>query len=148
VDDLGLHRVDDPGRGGPPRRPPGDHPLDGAARAGRHGGHGPARAADRARRQDRHRGRLCAVIDLGLWLAGELAGRERAETIQLYLEYDPQPPFDAGHPHKASKAVVDNAKALGRKIALNPTELRALPTIAWRRALDGFRARATKGVHR
>ena len=80
-------------------------------------------------------------IDLGLWLVGEIAGRERAETIQLYIEYDPQPPFDAGSPSKASKAVVDNAKALGRKIALNPSELRAVPTVAWRRALNGFRAR-------
>jgi len=48
--------------------------------------------------------------------------------------------------------VVDNARTLGRKIALSPSELRAVPTIAWRRALDGFRARAaaraTKGVHR
>jgi hypothetical protein len=95
---------------------------------------------------------VSAGLDLGLWLAGELAGRERAETIQLYIEYDPQPPFDAGSPTKASKVVVDNAKTLGRKIALNPSELRAVPTIAWRRALDGFRARATtrvtKGVHR
>ena len=36
--------------------------------------------------------------------------------------------------------------------AMADTELRAVPTIAWRRALDGFRARAatraTKGVHR
>jgi transcriptional regulator GlxA family with amidase domain len=95
---------------------------------------------------------VSAGLDLGLWLAGELGGRERAETIQLYIEYDPQPPFDAGHPTKASKAVVDDAKALGRKIALNPSELRAVPTVAWRRALNGFRARAatraTKGVHR
>jgi transcriptional regulator GlxA family with amidase domain len=95
---------------------------------------------------------VSAGRDLGLWLAGEIAGRERAETIQLYIEYDPQPPFDAGHPSKASKAVVDDAKALGRKIALNPSELRAVPTVAWRRALNGFRARAatraTKGVHR
>ena len=95
---------------------------------------------------------VSAGLDLGLWLAGELGGRERAETIQLYIEYDPQPPFDAGRPSKASKAVVDNARTLGRKIALSPSELRAVPTIAWRRALDGFRARAaarvTKGVHR
>jgi hypothetical protein len=95
---------------------------------------------------------VSAGLDLGLWLAGQIAGREHAETIQLYIEYDPQPPFDAGHPSKASKAVVDNAKALGRKIALNPSELRAVPTVAWRRALNGFRARAatraTKGVHR
>ena len=48
--------------------------------------------------------------------------------------------------------MVDNARTLGRRIALNPSELRAVPTVAWRRALNGFRARAatraTKGVHR
>src|SRR4029453_4076434 len=95
---------------------------------------------------------VSAGLDLGLWLAGEIAGRERAEAIQLYIEYDPQPPFDAGHPSKASKAGVDEAKPPGRQIALNPAELRAGPTVAWRRALNGFRARAatraTKGVHR
>jgi|Tabmets5t2r1_1033131.scaffolds.fasta_scaffold93030_2 hypothetical protein len=47
-----------------------------------------------------------AGIDLGLWLAGELAGREQAETIELHVEYDPQPLFDAGHASKASKTVV------------------------------------------
>jgi transcriptional regulator GlxA family with amidase domain len=84
---------------------------------------------------------VSAGIDLGLWLAGEIAGRERAETIQLYIEYDPHPPFDAGHPSKASKTVVANAKALGRKVALNPSEARAVPTIAWQRVLDKFRKR-------
>jgi transcriptional regulator GlxA family with amidase domain len=84
---------------------------------------------------------VSAGIDLGLWLAGEVAGRERAETIQLYIEYDPHPPFDTGHPSKASKTVVANARTLGRKIALNPSELRAVPTIAWRRMLSQFRKR-------
>lgn len=82
---------------------------------------------------------VSAGIDLGLWLAGEIAGRERAETIQLYIEYDPHPPFDAGHPSKASKTVIDNAKKLGRKVAVNPSEVRAIPTIVWRRVLDKFR---------
>jgi transcriptional regulator GlxA family with amidase domain len=84
---------------------------------------------------------VSAGIDLGLWLAGEIAGRERAETIQLYIEYDPHPPFDAGHPSKASKAVVDHARALLRKEALNPSEMRAVPTIAWQRVLHKFRTR-------
>jgi transcriptional regulator GlxA family with amidase domain len=84
---------------------------------------------------------VSAGIDLGLWLAGEIAGRERAETIQLYIEYDPHPPFDAGSPSKASETVVDNASKLGRKIALNPSEIRAVPAIAWRRALGTFRKR-------
>jgi transcriptional regulator GlxA family with amidase domain len=84
---------------------------------------------------------VSAGLDLGLWLAGEIAGRERAETIQLYIEYDPQPPFDAGHPSKASKTVVANAKKLGRRIGLNQSEVRAVATIAWQRALDRFRKR-------
>jgi hypothetical protein len=77
--------------------------------------------------------------DVGLWLAGELAGREQAEAIQLYIEYDPQPPFDTGNPSKASKAVVANARTLGRKIAVNPSEVRAVSSIAWQRLLDSFR---------
>jgi transcriptional regulator GlxA family with amidase domain len=84
---------------------------------------------------------VSAGIDLGLWLAGEIAGRERAETIQLYIEYDPHPPFDAGSPSKASEAVLGNAKALGRKVAVNPSEVRALATVAWRRVLTRFRER-------
>jgi transcriptional regulator GlxA family with amidase domain len=85
---------------------------------------------------------VSAGIDLGLWLAGEIAGQERAETIQLYIEYDPHPPFDAGHPSRASRTVVDSASRLGRKIALNPSEIRAVPAIAWRRALGAFRQRS------
>jgi transcriptional regulator GlxA family with amidase domain len=84
---------------------------------------------------------VSAGIDLGPWLTGEVAGREQAETIQLYIEYDPQPPFHAGHPSKASEAVIANAKALGRKFALNPSEVRAVPTIAWQRVLNEFRKR-------
>jgi transcriptional regulator GlxA family with amidase domain len=84
---------------------------------------------------------VSAGLDLGLWLVGEIAGREQAETIQLYIEYDPHPPFDAGHPSKASKTVVHNARTLGRKAAANPSEVRAIATIAWRRALDRFRQR-------
>jgi hypothetical protein len=45
---------------------------------------------------------VSADIDLGLWLAGEIAGRERAEAIQLYIEYDPHPPFNSGPMTKAS----------------------------------------------
>jgi transcriptional regulator GlxA family with amidase domain len=84
---------------------------------------------------------VSAGLDLGLWLAGEIAGREQAETIQLYIEYDPRPPFDAGHPSKASRTVVAGARALGRRIALNPSEMRAVPTVAWQRALGKLRKR-------
>jgi hypothetical protein len=84
---------------------------------------------------------VSAGLDLGLWLAGQIAGRGRAETIQRYIEYDPQPPFHAGHPSKASKTVVGNAKTLGRRIAVNPSEVRAVPQIAWQRVVGTFRKR-------
>jgi transcriptional regulator GlxA family with amidase domain len=45
-------------------------------------------------------------IDMALWLAAEVAGVEWAQGIQLGIEYDPQPPFDAGSPDKAPAAVV------------------------------------------
>ena len=46
----------------------------------------------------------------------ELAGPEVAQAIQLGIEYDPSPPFDSGHPEKASAAatalmVLRNEKA-------------------------------------
>lgn len=54
--------------------------------------------------RDRNRvsgGGVTAGIDFGLTLAAELAGEEVAKSIQLLLEYDPQPPFDSGSPEKA-----------------------------------------------
>ncbi|UQA91805.1 DJ-1/PfpI family protein [Streptomyces halobius] len=40
-------------------------------------------------------------IDMGLALAGRIAGDEVAQAIQLGIEYDPRPPYDAGSPDKA-----------------------------------------------
>lgn len=59
--------------------------------------------ADRVVR-DRNRisgGGVTAGIDFALTVAAELAGEEVAKSIQLVLEYDPQPPFDSGTPEKA-----------------------------------------------
>ena len=50
-------------------------------------------------------GGVTAGIDFALAVVGELKGREVAETIQLMVEYDPHPPFDAGSPERASPAV-------------------------------------------
>jgi transcriptional regulator GlxA family with amidase domain len=46
-------------------------------------------------------------IDMALTLAARVAGPEVAQAIQLSIEYDPQPPFDAGSPDKAPPAVVE-----------------------------------------
>jgi putative intracellular protease/amidase len=54
---------------------------------------------------------VSAGIDLALTLAADIAGPEVAQTIQLAIEYDPHPPFDAGAPSKAPKAVYELAVA-------------------------------------
>jgi putative intracellular protease/amidase len=46
-------------------------------------------------------------IDMALWLAAQIAGEDVAHAIQLAIEYDPQPPFDAGSPRKAHPAIVE-----------------------------------------
>ena len=46
-------------------------------------------------------------IDMALTLASRLAGDEIAQAVQLGIEYDPQPPFDAGSIDKAPAAIVE-----------------------------------------
>jgi putative intracellular protease/amidase len=46
-------------------------------------------------------------IDMGLTLAAKIAGPEVAMAIQLGIEYDPQPPFDAGSTDKAPPEIVE-----------------------------------------
>ena len=81
---------------------------------------------------------VSAGIDLGLWLAGEIAGRERAEAIQLAIEYDPHPPFAAGHMSKASKETQKLAKKL-MDDCMPAGQGRLVPKIAWRRLIDLIR---------
>lgn len=55
---------------------------------------------------------VSAGIGLALEVAAKLSGPEVAQSIQLVLEYDPQPPFDAGSPSKAPQAVKDMQQGL------------------------------------
>lgn len=57
-------------------------------------------------------GGVTAGIDFALTLAAEIAGEEIAREIQLAIEYDPAPPFDAGSPTQASTAL--RARVEGR----------------------------------
>jgi transcriptional regulator GlxA family with amidase domain len=43
---------------------------------------------------------VSAGIDMGLTLVAHLVGDDMARAVQLAIEYDPQPPFDAGAPEK------------------------------------------------
>jgi putative intracellular protease/amidase len=57
---------------------------------------------------------VSAGIDMALTLAARIVGDEFAQAIQLGIEYDPQPPFDAGSPGKAPTMVVDALRASSR----------------------------------
>lgn len=50
---------------------------------------------------------VSAGIDMALTLTGLIAGADVAQTIQLGIEYDPQPPYDAGSPQKAPESSVN-----------------------------------------
>ena len=56
-------------------------------------------------------GGVTAGIDFALALAAEAFGPDLAKSIQLGIEYDPQPPFDAGSPERAGPELVARARA-------------------------------------
>jgi len=49
---------------------------------------------------------VSAGIDMALSLTDRVHGRELAETLQLLIEYDPQPPFASGSPDKADASTL------------------------------------------
>lgn len=55
-------------------------------------------------------------IDLGLTLLSLLWGEEMAKKAQLMMEYDPQPPFQAGTPDTAETEIVNSLLQLGNPL--------------------------------
>ena len=49
---------------------------------------------------------VSAGIDMALALTERVHGRKLAESLQLVIEYDPQPPFDTGSPTKADASTL------------------------------------------
>jgi cyclohexyl-isocyanide hydratase len=61
---------------------------------------------------DRNRitgGGVTAGIDFGLVILAKLRGDDAAKLTQLAMEYDPEPPFQAGSPKTAGPAIVEQA---------------------------------------
>ena len=56
-------------------------------------------------------GGVTAGIDFALVVAAEVFGEETAKAIQLNIEYDPHPPFDAGTPERAGEALARKLQA-------------------------------------
>jgi transcriptional regulator GlxA family with amidase domain len=57
---------------------------------------------------------VTAGLDMALHLVGREAGPEVAQAVQLGIEYDPDPPFDAGSPEKAPAEIVELVTSLSR----------------------------------
>ncbi len=51
-------------------------------------------------------------IDMALHLIQKMYGDETAQASQLVIEYDPEPPVDAGSPEKASEQVTEIARGM------------------------------------
>ncbi|MCH2096495.1 MAG: DJ-1/PfpI family protein [Rhodobacteraceae bacterium] len=82
---------------------------------------------------------VSAGIDLAFTLVEDMAGRAVAERIQLMIEYDPQPPQNAGHMNKASDSVAHAARTEMADLSRNPMNAVALCKFAWQKALTRAR---------
>ena len=92
---------------------------------------------------------VSAGIDMALALAAKIASEQVAQAIQLGIEYDPQPPFDAGSPEGAAGGRragarllalrrVSKIRRMSRQPVWNPKQLLAAS------ALSVFEPRATE----
>ena len=60
---------------------------------------------------------VSAGIDMALYLVGQLVGVEKAKAYQLFIEYDPNPPFESGTLSKADEDTIRLAKIMLQKEA-------------------------------
>jgi cyclohexyl-isocyanide hydratase len=86
--------------------------------------------------RDRNRmtgGGITAGIDFGLQLTAWLGGTDLAKTVQLILEYAPEPPFESGTTKTAEAHIVHEAMAKTQKMF--ETRLRIMEGIVRGRTL-------------
>ncbi|WP_437734515.1 DJ-1/PfpI family protein [Sorangium sp. So ce1335] len=65
--------------------------------------------------EDRNRitgGGVTSGIDFGLRIVAKMQGEETAQRAQLVMEYDPDPPFQAGSPESAPAAIVEKLRGM------------------------------------
>ncbi|MCO5555535.1 hypothetical protein L7F22_009080 [Adiantum nelumboides] len=59
---------------------------------------------------------VSAGIDMAIELAALLRDEETAKVLQLYIEYDPKPPYDVGSVDKAGKELVERTREFVKAI--------------------------------
>ena len=95
--------------GGSDQRPAGDHPLVGAS--------SPAFSVPVNKRVVVNGNMVFAAgvtsgIDGALYVAAKLRGEDAANSIQLDMEYAPEPPFNTGTPETAPADILDSTRHL------------------------------------
>ena len=60
-------------------------------------------------------GGVSSGIDAALKVVADIEGEERAQVIQLAIEYDPHPPLKGGTPFTSPKAIVDTVIEAGKE---------------------------------
>jgi cyclohexyl-isocyanide hydratase len=68
---------------------------------------------------DRNRitgGGVTAGIDFGLYVAAKLFNEDVAKEVQLMMEYNPAPPFNAGSPKTADENIVERVVSARKEI--------------------------------
>lgn len=65
---------------------------------------------------------VTAGIDGALRVAAQLRGDDVARSIQLYMQYAPEPPFNSGTPETAPGPIVEAAKRIARDITARREE--------------------------
>jgi cyclohexyl-isocyanide hydratase len=81
-------------------------------------------------------GGVTAGIDMALAVTAEIAGADFAQTVQLAMEYAPEPPFDCGRPDRARPEIVEAAQ---RRLH----SMRVVRAAAVERAAQALRAAGT-----
>ncbi len=66
---------------------------------------------------------VTAGIDFGLYVVAKLFNEDVAKEVQLMLEYNPAPPFNAGSPKTADKEIVDRVVGARKDIQKQRAEL-------------------------
>jgi transcriptional regulator GlxA family with amidase domain len=85
---------------------------------------------------------VSAGIDMALALTARVHGEEVAKAIQLAIEYDPQPPFDAGSPDKAGASTL----RLAMRMLIGDAPLRTMAGLSSRMAGDRVRRLRHRGA--
>jgi putative intracellular protease/amidase len=84
---------------------------------------------------------VSAGIDMALALTDRVYGRELAKSLQLVIEYDPEPPFDSGTPEKADASTL----RLALRVLFGDRPLQFMARVS-RQALDARLRRARRAL--